>query len=241
MGGGAASHDSDDAEDYSDTIDIADDTVSLRVWCTERTIITLRSRKLMNMVNIARACEGGKGHGPRDVGDLLERVVSVLVVDVADRVNIMDDTLGRVETTLAKGVNRGDSRPAQLQQRLGRIRYQTAALHHYLHPQLIAIDKLSRWLESHQAKDYDRISEHIKTLEASMHSLDNVRDRAAVLREEMDADASQRMHKLIVVLTMLTAVFLPLQLLLELHSLGHITLPFVGHKSNANVNQRKQV
>jgi zinc transporter len=180
-----------------------EDLVSLRCWLEPRRIVTLRHRTAKIVKPIVAALAAGKG--PRTVGDFLTVAIERVIEPVVKLVDRIDDDVARVEHDV---LGEHDDR---LRAQLAELRRDAIALRRFVGPQRDALAKLPAldvaWLgEAHRA----RLREAADRLTRTVEELDAARDRAAVTNEELQGRQGELTNKRLYVLSIMTAVFLPL-------------------------------
>jgi zinc transporter len=180
-----------------------EDMVSLRCWIEPRRIITMRHRT----VRLARALAAdlARGQGPRDAGDFVAESVARLLEPLIRRVDEIDDAVDQYEDEAIE-------RPArELRAQLAGLRRRTIALRRFIAPQREAFARLATatlpWLDDH---DRARLRESADRLTRTVEELDAARDRAAVAHEEMASRLGEVTNQRLYVLSIMTAIFLPL-------------------------------
>lgn len=182
-----------------------DDMVSLRVLVGERIIITGR-RKLRSLMSIhdmrQRVVEGDAPISPTE---LLLQTFDFIADRIHDTVDEMDDRLVEFETAT--------SLSKQNRLALASLRRQAATIRRYLAPQRDALDALFRiqgLLSDTQAfalrEQADRMARYVE-------DLDLLRERAIVLQDELRNQLADQQGMRMYVLSMVTAIFLPLSFL----------------------------
>lgn len=179
-----------------------EDMVSLRIWATDRLVVTARLRKVMAMDAIRRDCETGRG--PATPGLFLDAAAQGLT-DRAEQVaaDLEDETSTLEETSLtAKNINADDI----IQRRRAVI-----MLRRFAAPQRDALARLAG-LESGllSGEERLRLRESANRATRLAETLDALRDRLAVLQDHADARAGDRMGRNSYVLSVVAAIFLPL-------------------------------
>ncbi len=146
-----------------------DDMVSIRLWCEETRVVSVRIRRLAAVDDLCAAID--EGRGPTSTGDL--------VVQLADRlVDRMADVVANIDATI-DGFEADDQRepgvPHKIQGRLAEVRRQSIILRRYLSPQREAFVRLQvepiPWLapRHHVAlrEIADRTFRYVEDLEAA--------------------------------------------------------------------------
>ena len=180
-----------------------EDMVSIRVWLERNRIISLRRRKLLSVTDIRDAI--ASGDGPESSGAFL----AMLVGRLADRIgNFVDDIENRVATLEE---NMLEMSQTEFRQLIAALRRQIASVRRFLTPQREALDRLYRIpttllspIEAQELRDEaDRITRYIE-------DIDLARERTVVLREEFLGQMAQEQNSRMYVLSIVTAVFLPM-------------------------------
>lgn len=180
-----------------------EDMVSVRAWIEPRRIITMRHRVSRSLKQVAADVERGKG--PTSAGGLTVDLVEKIVEHVVDRVDRLGDEIAACEDQILSETR------ADLRGKLADLRRRAIALRRFLAPQREAMSKLAAielpWLgdDHHQ-----RVVEIADRMTRTIEELDAARDRAAVTQEELSSRQSETTNQRLYVLSIITAVFLPL-------------------------------
>lgn len=183
-----------------------DDMVAVRTWVEAERIITLRARRTAVPQQIYRAL--GEGEGPRNAADFLVSLAQGLVGRVTDALIALDDAVDELENeTVVRG-------GADLRARTATLRRNAIGMRRHLAPQREAMKQLMgervSWFNEvdrvHMREVADRVTRAVEDLDAA-------RDRAAITQEELTTRLSEQMNRTMYMLSIVTAVFLPLGLL----------------------------
>lgn len=194
-----------------------EDMVSLRLWATDRAIVTARVRKVWAMDALKTAAE--KGTGPASVGGFLAELAFGLTKRVeAVSLELEDETDALEEAALSGG----ELAPDQI----ARLRQTVIKLRRYISPQRDALDALS-------AVDGDILDERAATLlhetanrtRRTLEELDASRDRLTALQDQMDAEHANAMARNGYLLSVVAAIFLPLGFLTGLFGVNVAGMP----------------
>lgn len=183
-----------------------EDMVSLRLYADDRRIISVRLRRLMAVSDLAERLKSGKG--PRTTGGFMAMVADLLVARMEPVIDSLGEGVDRLETQLSA------LRPAQARQELRDLRHTAIVLKRYLTPQRDIMGRLQieqfDWLSPHDRialrEVGDRIARYVEELE-------EVRERAAVLQDELLNRLSESANRTIYILTIVAAIILPLSFL----------------------------
>lgn len=180
-----------------------EDMVSLRVFLNPARIITLSRRPLRSVYDMRKAVEAGEG--PANVGaflaNLVERIgerIDEALFELAERVDILEDAVI------------ADPAPTQRGQVVDE-RQEVIDLRRYLGPQRDAIGQLASGGHPMLSKhDRRRLGEAHDRLVRAVEELDAMRDRLIVLKDEIDSAVQDRLNRNLYLLSILSAIFLPL-------------------------------
>jgi zinc transporter len=198
-----------------------EDMISVRCWIETHRVITMRHRLSRTLKSLAIDVE--RGVGPRDAADVAARLVERVVEHVTTRVDQLGDAISACEDELIVETPKGD-----LRGRLADHRRRTIALRRFLAPQreatakLALIDRLPWFDQTHR----DRIAEAANQMARTVEELDAARDRAAVTQEELASRLTEMTNRRLYVLSIITAVFLPLGFVCALLGVNIGGIPF---------------
>lgn len=183
-----------------------DDMVSLRVWLEPKRIISIRHRKVMAVDDIRKSLV--EGDGPIDIGDFLTRLTRGLAFRIGDVLHRIDDEVDALEDeVLEKGSFEQRGKLSSLRRQIIRIR-------RYLAPQREVMSRLqtekSPLLSEMNRIQLREVTDHITRY---VEDLDSAKDRAAVCQEELENRIGAQMNKTLYILSIITAIFLPLGLI----------------------------
>lgn len=183
-----------------------EDMVGLRIWVEERRIVTVRYRRLQAIQDIRDELAGGRG--PESPGEFLASITERL----ADR---MEPTIAKLEDdldTLDEIVDA--SRDATPRRRLRELRHRAIALKRYLAPQRDALIRLYMD-DSHLLSPADKMVLHEvgDRMIRYVEELEEAREHALVLQDELVTRLSERMNRTMYLLTIVAAIMLPLSFL----------------------------
>jgi zinc transporter len=196
-----------------------EDMVSIRVWVEPRRIITMRHRGSRSLEALADAVRAGRG--PRDAGELTAALVEHVVEHVALRVDLLNDAIAGFEDQ-ALSESRGE-----LRAQIADHRRRAIALRRFLGPQRDALAKLSQLAQPwFQPAHRSRVVEQADRMTRTVEELDAARDRAAVTQEELASRLAETTNQRLYVLSILTAIFLPLGFVCALLGVNIGGIPF---------------
>ncbi len=180
-----------------------EDMISVRVWGEAHRVVTLRHRMSRTLESIVADIQ--RGRGPKDSGDLVAFLGERIVEHVSTRVDMLGDAISEAEDQVVTETR------GELRGKLADHRRRAIALRRFLSPQREAMLKLAQlvlpWFEEPHR---DRIAEAANQMARSVEELDAARDRAAVTQEELASRLAEMTNQRLYVLSIITAVFLPL-------------------------------
>ena len=180
-----------------------EDMLSIRAWIEPHRAVTLRHRQSRSLKTIAG--EIARGSGPIAVGELTALLIERVLEHVVTRVDTLGDAIAACEDQVLVGTR------GELRTQLADHRRRAIALRRFLAPQREAFGKLAQiqvpWLDPISRS---RIVESADRMTRTVEELDAARDRAAVTQEELQSKIAEATNQRLYVLSILTAVFLPL-------------------------------
>ncbi len=180
-----------------------EDMVAIRIWIEEKRIITTRKRRILSIDDICQLID--QNSGPKIPSDLFTMLTDRLVARMSIVIDDIDEEVDRLENDVVESEN------PKLRQELSALRSQVITLRRYLAPQREAMVRLSQdkmqWLTD---TDRLRLREVSDRIIRYVEDLDAVRDRAAVVQEELANRLSEQMNKRMYIFSIVAAVFLPL-------------------------------
>lgn len=182
-----------------------EDMVSLRLWLTDSLIVTARrhERRLMSVQDTRKQLE--QGEVPATTAELLVSLLTRIADRIHDKVGDIDETLGEYEAA--------ESLSKQDRNQLSMLRRQTASIRRHLAPQRDALETLLRipgLIPESLAFD---LRDQSDRMTRSIEDLDLARERAIVLQDELRNQIADKQNIRMYVLSMITAIFLPLSFL----------------------------
>lgn len=184
-----------------------EDMVSLRLYVSQKLIISTRRRDLLSIAEIVDTLK--KGVGPKTSSEFLTDLtyrVTARMEDVIDQIEERTDFLE--ENFLLESVD------AKFRNEILAIRRETIILRRYLFPQKEALNKLYNeritWINEYEKIE---IRETNDQLIRYIEELDTIRDKVSLIQEELSNTLSDQMNKKMYILSIISAIFLPLTFL----------------------------
>lgn len=178
------------------------DMVALRLWVTDRLIVSVRRRRIYALDDIRADCNAG--HAPRSPADFLARLADRLVerietvsLDLESRTDDMEETVYDNGTSTLPGLATDRRMVIKLRRHVGPM---TDALHRLSELQTPILPKPVR----------ARLHETANRATRSVEELAEVRERLGALTDHLDLQQSMRLNRNGYILSVIAAIFLPL-------------------------------
>lgn len=207
-------------KDRPETIDA--ELVPLHIWMEAKRCITLRDRAhaLSALRDLRLVMMTGKG--PRSAGALLARIAEKVTDHVGDLVDELEESLSRLEDRIGEASN-----GSRLRGNIAEARRSVVQVRRYLAPQRDALFRLrhddASWLDpaskTHLREVDDRLVRHLE-------DLDEIRQRAAILQEELGALVAEQTNRNLYALSVVTVILLPMSFVTGFFGMNTGALPF---------------
>jgi zinc transporter len=180
-----------------------DDMVSIRAWIEENRIITVRQRRIMALTDIQERLK--KNEGPCNTGEFLTQLVEGLSDKMVNIVDSLDNTVDDLEECVLE-------QPKKLiSNQISETRRQIIRLRRHMAPQREVLIKLQNekvtWLNEENRLD---MRETAESMTRYVEDLDSAKERAAIIQDSLENRSSAQMNRTMYLLSIITAVFLPL-------------------------------
>lgn len=196
-----------------------EDMVSLRVWMTNCLVITTwkKGRGLLSVSEVRKEILDGKG--PKDTGGLLIAIIEKITDKISKEVEYIDDALGEVEDIIG-------SSPENIErQNIVEIRRRSAQIKRFLAPQREALDSVISARKFVKKTHITMIKRQSERLLRYLEELDLARERCVMLLEELRHVTAEEQGARMYVLSIVTAIFLPLAFLTGVFGMNVAGLP----------------
>ncbi|MBA4503164.1 zinc transporter ZntB [Marinobacterium marinum] len=180
-----------------------EDMVSIRLCAGARLVISTRKRRLVSVSMLLERFT--RGQGPSTSADLIVQLSGLLVERMGDTVEELEEQLSDLELDLL-------TQPGnEIRQSVRNLRRQTVSLRRYFAPQRDAFtqmlgERLS-WLPVDMKLELREVSD---ALLRHIEDLDTIRERAAMAQEELASQQGEQLNQRMYVLSIISAIFLPL-------------------------------
>lgn len=180
-----------------------EDMVSLRLWADENRIISTRKRHLLSITDLRDQLKNGCG--PTTVSHFIIIMNELLTSRIENAVDTIEANVTQLEEMVSS------THDSSLRSQISAVRRESIILRRYLAPQREAIARLQLDnIEWFSEKDKRHVYESANSLIRIVEDLDSLRDRASVAQEELVNALSAQMNARMYVLSIITAIFLPL-------------------------------
>lgn len=180
-----------------------EDMVSIRVFVNERIIITTRKRNLLSVDDIVNYLK--ENNGPKSSSEFLIELTDRLTSRMEDTIQSIDERSDLLEEMLL------DSNNSHLRTETSAIRREAITLRRYLFPQKEAMYKLYHdkitWINEYEKIQLREITDQ---LIRHIEELDTIKDKVALIQEELSNRLNEQLNSRMYVLSVISAIFLPL-------------------------------
>jgi len=180
-----------------------EDMVSIRLFVSENLIITTRKRDLLSVSDILNSFN--QNRGPVSSSDFLIELTYLLTSRMQDTIDDIDERVSNLEVDILEESNQ------QIRNEILLLRKETLVLKRYISPQKEAVNKLAHvkidWINDYQKL---QIKEIVDSLYRYVEELDTIKDRISYVQEELSNKLSEQMNSKMYILSIISAVFLPL-------------------------------
>lgn len=180
-----------------------EDMVSIRLCISSNCIISTRKRRLLSVIKLVEQLHAGQG--PCTSADLIVQLNEGLVERMGLTVEALDDELSELELNLLTDAD------SEMRHSVRNLRRQCISLRRYYSPQRDAFNQLQGerldWLSTDHRLALREISDRLLR---HIEDLDMLRERAAMAQEELASQQSEQLNQRMYVLSIISAIFLPL-------------------------------
>ncbi len=197
-----------------------EDMISVRIWATQNLVISMRSYPVKAVHDVREDVSSGILENPTP-GGLLVAIAERLIDKIEPVVDQLKDEADEFEETL---LSSRDRLPATT---LAEFRRTILILRRYILPQREAMAQLMR--EGRLLFDQDH-SMHLREtgdrITRIAEELDSIRDRAAVLQDQVAGQRQEQLNRRLLVLSLVSAFFLPLTFVTGLLGMNLAGIPY---------------
>ena len=183
-----------------------EDMVSIRLFVSTNLIITTKRRNLLSVDEIINCLKNG--NGPKSSSEFLNELTYRVTSRMEGVIDELEDRTDSLEESLI------ESNDSKFRSELLSIRRETIILRRYLFPQKEAMSKLYHdkvtWLTEYEKIELRETNDQLMRY---IEELDTIRDKVALIQEELSNKLSEQMNKKMYVLSIISVIFLPLTFL----------------------------
>lgn len=202
--------------------DSPEEMVSLRLWIDEHRVITARRRKVMSIDDRRQALL--RGSGPKESIDVLVGVNESLLDRIEPTMNEMDEELAGYEE------NERSFDHSRVRSKIADLRRKIVIIRRYLSPQRGALEIAEREMPGWVDREVRHsIHDSAVRLARIVDHLDEMRDRAEAVQDELSLIENERMARISIRLTVIAAIFLPANMIAAIWGMNTGGLPFMDH------------
>ena len=180
--------------------------ISIRLFISSNMIISTSRRTLLSVTEIIE--ELRKGTGVKSTSEFLVELTHRMIDRMDDVIDQLQDRTDYLEENII------DMKNQEFRTEILNVRRETIVLKRYLAPQKEALIKLSNekisWIDEYKKVEIretnDQLIRHIE-------ELDTIRDKVILIQEELANSLSEEMNKKMYMLSIISAIFLPLTFL----------------------------
>ena len=184
-----------------------EDMVALRVWIQKGLILSLRHRKVIAVQSLHKKLEHGEG--PKNTHEWLSQLITIILKLTLDVIDQVDEEVDQLEEFLLVEKDKS-SCPMDMAD----VRRSIIRLRRHLAPQRDLFIHLQNELPAWLPPDFrNSLKEFVNITARLVEDLESARDRAAITHEAWNHQTTERMNRTIYMLSIVTAIFLPLGLI----------------------------
>jgi zinc transporter len=197
-----------------------EDMISLRMWITTERIVSTEIRRLAQTDELMARFPANAA--PDSPGAFVLALIETLRAAAEPVLDEVEERVSEMETLVATGERRA---VMATRGKLSALRQDAILLHRYIAPQALALEGLLRaaplWLT-----DAHGVREEAEAFRRIAADLDALRQRAQLVAEEISLSAAERTNEIVLILSVVAAVFLPLSFLTGLLGVNLSGIPF---------------
>ena len=195
-----------------------EDMISIRLWIDEHRIISLSRRPLKAVKDLHERLLEGKG--PQNAADFLIALTTRLLERMEPIFAALDESLDEIEEEIIEEPD------VKKRHEITTIRKQAIMFRRYIAPQRDVIAQLRvselQWINAAHKRQLQETWNHVQRY---LEDLDEIRERASVVKDELTNTLADQMNKNTYILSVIAAVFLPLGFLTGLLGINIAGIP----------------
>lgn len=198
--------------------------ISLRIYISKNLIITTSRKNILSVLELEQ--ELRKGIGVKSTSEFLVELTERMIDRMDDSIEKIQDRADILEEQII------DNKNMEYRAEILNIRRESILLKRYLAPQKDALVKLYseklHWINEYQKNE---IRETTDQLIRHIEELDTIRDKVILIQEELMGVLSEQMNKKMFILSIISAIFLPLTFLTGLLGINVSGIPGASNEN----------
>ncbi|WP_339778313.1 zinc transporter ZntB [uncultured Thalassospira sp.] len=184
------------------------DMISVRIWCSEKLVITLRNKRLYAFDDIRASIEANTAPPVSDAFVLT--VAERLVFRIDDEIHTRDEKFDILED-LIDDTPISECKTLPLRMEIMDVRHRLSRLRRHIAPQRDALIKFVTekpgWSDKTHKRRARTLTDRVTRL---VEELDSLRERTQIANDSLMAIESERMNRTMYWLTVIAGLFLPI-------------------------------
>jgi len=180
-----------------------EDMISIRLYVKKNIIISSKKRDLLSVRDILQNLD--EGVGPKTSSEFLIELVTKLTGRMEDYIIDMEEKVSELEELSLETNN------SELRSSISEIKRESISFKRYLSPQKEAVYKLHEqkisWVSEYEKI---RLREINHKLIKYVEDLDSIKDKLSLIQEEISLKLDEQLNNRMYVLSLISAIFLPL-------------------------------
>lgn len=195
-----------------------EDMISIRIWADPARVVTLTRRPLTSVEEMRADVVAGTG--PASAGSFLAMLIERITAKITAFVSELDTDADEFENRVLRGEEAG------LGARITDARAAVVDVRRFLVPQRDAVARLLVAPEGlFSANDRLELEEAEDDLRRQVETIESLRERLIVLRDELASLSDARLNRNLYIVSIVSAVFLPLGFLTGLMGINLAGMP----------------
>ncbi len=200
-----------------------EDMISIRLFINENIIISTKKRDLLSVRDIVDSFKLNKG--PKNSSEFIVTLTNNLTSRMENTISEMEERSSNLEESVL------DSNNFEKRTEISTIRKEAISLRRYLSPQKDAISRLYHenisWIDEYKKNQLREINDQVIRY---IEELDSIKDRIALTQEELSNKLNEQMNIRMYVLSVISAIFLPIGFLTGLLGINIGGIPGSSNK-----------
>ena len=180
-----------------------EDMVSIRLFVGENIIVSTKKRDLLSVKDMVSSLISG--NGVKSSAEFLIELTYLLTNRMQDTIEELDEEVGILEEDVC------DEKSKNVRTDILTLRKEALILKRYISPQRDALNRLSSerisWIDDYQRLQLKEITD---SLYRYVEELETLKDRISYVQEELSNVLSEKMNSKMYILSIISAIFLPL-------------------------------